>query len=110
MEKKKNSSSPFVYSTDPNFKLDEDRVNEETIPADQQPLRVKIETKHRAGKAVTIVDGFIGRELDLEALGKKLKSYCGTGGSAKDRIIIIQGDQRVKVLDWLIKNGFRKAK
>ena len=69
-----------------------------------------MDTKRRAGKAVTLIDGFIGKEEALQELGKKLKSFCGTGGSAKDREIIIQGDQREKVLQWLIKNGYKDSK
>ena len=69
-----------------------------------------METKHRAGKAVTLVEGFIGKEQDLEELGKKTKNLLWTGGSAKDGEIIIQGDQRDKVLQWLLKNGYSKSK
>jgi translation initiation factor 1 len=72
----------------------------------RQPLRLRLETKHRAGKAVTVVTGFVGRDEDLQALGKQLKTYCGTGGSAKDGEIIIQGDQREKVRGWLLKQGY----
>ena len=80
------------------------------MPAADQKLKIRLDTKQRAGKAVTLVEGFIGQEQDLEDLGKKLKGFCGTGGSAKDREIIVQGDQRDKVLQWLLKNGYTKTK
>jgi translation initiation factor 1 len=107
---KKSKSNPggYVYSTDPGFRIDQGGEPEkETLPPAGQKLRIRLETKYRAGKAVTIVDGFIGRENDLEDLGKKLKTFCGTGGSAKDGEIIIQGDQREKVKQWLLKQGYR---
>ncbi len=66
--------------------------------------------KQRAGKAVTLITGFAGKEGDLQELGKKLKTFCGTGGSAKNNEIIIQGDQREKVMQWLKKNGFVNTK
>jgi translation initiation factor 1 len=101
----------FVYSTDPNFKFEsEEERSSETLPAKQQKLKIRLDTKHRGGKAVTLVEGFIGKEEDLEDLGKKLKNYCGTGGSAKDGEIIIQGDQRDKVLQWFQKNGYSNVK
>ena len=110
---KKNTSDKhgFVYSTDPNFKFEnEPEQTAETLPAKQQKLRIRLDTKHRGGKAVTLIEGFVGREEDLQDLGKKLKNYCGTGGSAKDAEIIIQGDQREKVLQWFQKNGYANAK
>jgi translation initiation factor 1 len=112
MQKKKmNSLSGLVYSTDPNFKMEEySNEDQETLPVMQQKLRIILDKKQRAGKAVTLVTGFIGKENDLEELGKKLKTFCGTGGSVKDGEIIIQGDNRDKVLQWLQKNGYTAAK
>ena len=111
MSKKKLSFDGIVFSTNPEFKTDkeEQKVTETVSPA-QQKLRIKLETKHRAGKAVTLITGFDGREDDLETLGKQLKNYCGTGGSVKDGEIIVQGDQRDKVLQWLLKNGYKQSK
>jgi translation initiation factor 1 len=100
----------FVYSTDPNFNFEEERENIITLPATEQKLRIRLDTKQRAGKAVTLVEGFIGHERDLEDLGKKLKGFCGTGGSAKNGEIIVQGDQREKVLQWLLNKGYAKTK
>ena len=100
-----------MYSTDPNFRFEPEEQHEvETLPAGQQLLRVKLDTKQRAGKAVTLVTGFAGHPDDLETLGKQLKNFCGTGGSVKDGEAIIQGDQREKVLQWLLKNGYAKTK
>lgn len=111
MNKKfKPTNNGFVFSTDPNFKLEEDEPAQDTLAANQQKLRVRLETKHRGGKAATLVAGFIGIDDDVEILGKKLKTFCGTGGSVKDGEIIIQGDQREKVLQWLIKNGYTQSK
>jgi translation initiation factor 1 len=106
-KKNKPDTRGFVYSTDPDFSFEEERRMVETAPPAQQKLKVRLDTKHRAGKAVTLVEGFTGKEEDLEELGKKLKSFCGTGGSAKDGEIIVQGDQREKVLQWLLKNGYK---
>ena len=109
-KKNKPDSRGFVFSTNPDFKFEEEQHSDETLLPAQQELKIRLDTKHRAGKAVTLVEGFIGKEEDLEELGKKLKSFCGTGGSAKDGEIIIQGDQREKVMQWLGKNGYKKVK
>lgn len=110
-KKKMNDKNGFVYSTDPAFQFqNEDSEATETLPPAQQKLRIRLETKHRGGKAVTLITGFTGKENDLETLGKSLKNVCGTGGSAKDGKIIIQGDQRDKVMQWLLKNGYGLSK
>jgi translation initiation factor 1 len=110
-KKNKPDSKGFVYSTDPNFRFENEENQElQRLPETQRKLRIRLDTKHRAGKAVTLIEGFVGTENDLEQLGKAIKNYCGTGGSVKDFKIIIQGDQRDKILQWLQKNGYKQAK
>lgn len=111
MSKNKSAKNGIVYSTDPDFKIPgEEKQESVTVPAAKQPLRVYLDKKQRAGKSVTLVTGFSGSEEDLEDLGKKIKTFCGTGGSVKNREILIQGDQREKVMQWLVKNGYNAAK
>ncbi|MBS1603365.1 MAG: translation initiation factor [Bacteroidetes bacterium] len=110
MSKKKTGSSGIVYSTDPDFRMEDNAPVEETLPAKQQRLRVRLDTRQRAGKAVTLVGGFAGKKEDLEGLGKKLKTHCGTGGSVKDGEIIVQGDQRDRITQWLLNNGYSSTK
>lgn len=103
-KKKKN----IVYSTNPDFSYDyEEDVEETTLPPQQQNLRVMIDRKNRKGKAVVLVDGFVGTADDLDELGRWLKSKCGVGGNVKDGQIIIQGDNRKKVADLLEQEGYR---
>ncbi len=110
-KKNKPDTKGFVFSTDPNFRFEEEEnIAQETLIPAKQKLRIRLDTKHRAGKAVTLILDFIGTENGLDELGKKLKNYCGTGGSVKDGEIIIQGDQRDKVLQWLLKNGYSNTK
>ena len=71
----------------------------------KQRLVVTIDRRHRAGKQVTLVSGFSGSDAELEALGKALKTRCGTGGSVKDGEILIQGDVRDKVVALLQEMG-----
>lgn len=108
--KQRPDSNGYVYSTDPGFSFEQDQEQQETLAPGDQKLRVLLDKKQRAGKAVTLVTGFAGKTDDLEELGKKLKTFCGTGGSVKEGEIIVQGDQREKVLHWLLKNGYKQVK
>lgn len=110
-KKHKRDSRGFVYSTDPTFSFEPEQIEEQaTLPNSNQLLRIRLETKHRGGKTVTLVLGFVGTLEDIESLGKQLKNACGTGGSVKDGEIIIQGDHRDKVLNWLLQKGYSKTK
>lgn len=105
-KKNKPDTNGFVYSTDPTFQFEKENETQETLPPEKQHLLIKLDTKQRGGKIVTLITGFIGTDNDLEELGKKLKQHCGTGGSAKDGEIIVQGDQRTKIKDYLSKNKY----
>jgi translation initiation factor 1 len=97
-----------VYSTNPEFSFQKEENGDiSNLPPAQQNLRVQLDRKQRKGKSVTLITGFIGREEDLEALAKLLKTKCGVGGTAKDGEILIQGDFCQKVLDLLLQNGYK---
>ena len=100
-----------VYSTNPDFKYDngaEEAV--ETLPKERQNLRVWRDTHGRAGKVATVVKGFVGSDEDWEELGKLLKRKIGVGGSVKDGQIIIQGENRDRVLQILLDEGYSRTK
>ncbi len=98
----------IVYSTNPNFSIEDEADDAiETRPPQQQNLRVLVDRKQRKGKEVTLVTGFVGSEEDLEDLGKMLKQKCGVGGTVKENEIIIQGNHLQKILDLLIKQGYK---
>jgi translation initiation factor 1 len=106
MTKKK---SGIVFSTNPDYIYNNiPDVNASITPANQD-LRVWLE-KRAGGKSATIVKGFRGPAAKLEELTRKLKNKCSVGGSAKEGEIILQGDQREKVLQLLIKDGYKAKK
>lgn len=101
----------MVYSTNPDFQfVTDDEPEAETLPKNQQRLRVRIEKNGRGGKTVTIISGFIGSETDLKELGKWLKGRLGVGGSAKDGEVLVQGDFKQRVIDLLKADGYTQTK
>ncbi|WP_293900355.1 MULTISPECIES: translation initiation factor [unclassified Sphingobacterium] len=106
---KKQSYEGVVYSTDDsfNYQLADFFQEEDTLPINQQNLKVQLDRKMRKGKVVTLVTGFVGKVEDLEHLGKLLKQKCGVGGTVKDGEVIIQGDFKQKIYDLLLKEGYR---
>ncbi len=101
----------MVYSTDPDYQYrTAEEEQAETLPARQQQLRVWLDRKQRAGKVVTLVKGFVGRDEDLAELARMLKNKCGVGGSAKEGEIVIQGDHRDRVAELLLKAGYNCKK
>ena len=100
-----------VYSTNPDYQYENIGEEEaETLPKNQQKLRISMEKKGRGGKTVTLVKGFIGTEDDLKELGKLLKTKCGVGGSAKEGEIIIQGDFKQRIIDLFKAEGYTQTK
>lgn len=97
-----------VYSTNPDFqyRTEDDAPEAETLPPQKQRLVIRIDRRQRAGKQVTLVDGFVGSSDDLSALAKTLKTKCGVGGTAKDGQITIQGDLRDKLVTLLTGMGY----
>lgn len=97
-----------VYSTNPEFGFSYQQNEESaTLPPQQQNLRVQLDKSMRAGKQVTLITGFVGTSDDLEVLGKMIKTKCGVGGSVKEGEVIIQGDHRDKIVQILVKEGYK---
>jgi translation initiation factor 1 len=107
--KKFNSFEGIVFSTNPDvqYRNDDNSVDEDTPLPQFQDLRVSLDKKQRAGKAVTIVTGFQGSLNELENLGKKLKQKCGVGGSVKDGAILVQGNFVDKIMSLLSAEGYK---
>jgi translation initiation factor 1 len=107
MSAKKNRSG-IVYSTNPDFVYQSNDPEEvETLPLAKQDLRIMLDKKLKGGKKATLVTGFVGKDEDLARLAKNLKNLCAAGGSSSNGEILIQGDFRQKVMDYLIKNGYK---
>jgi translation initiation factor 1 len=103
---KKDNSKLIVYSTNPDYKPQDDNSQQDTLPPAQQTLYLALE-RHGGGKTATVITNFIGSDDDLNALGKQLKTKCGVGGSVKDGVIIIQGDNREKAITYLQTLGYK---
>jgi translation initiation factor 1 len=105
--KKKSFEGNIVFSTNPDAVKEVSETEPETLSPNKQKLIIRTDSKHRAGKLVTLIEGFKGKQEDQEKLIKNLKNFCGTGGSAKDGEMLVQGDQRDKIMQWLLKNGYK---
>ena len=110
MSKKNKNEGGFVFSTNPNFNINQEDEAQETLPIHEQKLKVWLEKNHRGGKTASVIKDFVGNDEDLEQLAKVLKNKCGTGGSAKDGEIIIQGDHREKIIKLLLEMGYSAKK
>tara|TARA_B110000285_G_C14885797_1_gene496104 strand:+ start:407 stop:772 length:366 start_codon:yes stop_codon:yes gene_type:complete len=98
----------MVFSTNLSWKPEPVEEEEQTtLEATAQTLYVSLNRKQRAGKPVTLVEGFQGSAMDLLLLGKQLKMECGVGGAVKEGCVLIQGDHRDRVHLSLEKQGFR---
>lgn len=110
MSKKEKGRVNIVYSTNPNFQFETTDEEESTTPAsNQQQLKVYLD-RMGGGKLLSRVTGFVGKNHDLESLGKLLKQKCGVGGNVKEGEILIQGDNREKIIALLLKEGYKAKK
>jgi translation initiation factor 1 len=107
---KKHNNGGLVYSTNPNFKLEEENDEQElSASSSKPPLKIYLD-RLGGGKFVSRINGFTGKTGDIETLGKLLKQKCGVGGSVKEREILIQGDHRDKLIGLLLKEGYKAKK
>ncbi|WP_156305314.1 translation initiation factor [Sphingobacterium endophyticum] len=108
-KQKKQRFEGIVYSTSDDFEyaMEDGLDADETLPNAQQKLKVGLDKKQRKGKVVTVVTGFVGSHADLDALARTLKQKCGVGGSSKDGEILIQGDFKEKIIQYLSSEKYQ---
>ena len=110
MSKKDKNRVNIVYSTNPDFNYESgNNESQETLPPAQQNLKVYLD-RLGGGKLLSRITGFVGNADDLNSLAKLLKQKCGVGGNAKDGEILIQGDNREKIITLLTKEGYKAKK
>ncbi len=108
-KKHRRQTDGIMYSTNPDFVFDSKKNEEETLANKKQQLKVWLDRKS-GGKVVTRISEFTGNVFDLATLKKELQTVCGSGGTAKDGEILLQGDHRDKVVDFLLKAGYGAKK
>src|SRR5512135_1862594 len=101
MSRSRKNKGGIVYSTNPDFFTGNDDDNHGFIPPEQQQLRIFVDRSNRKGKTVTLITGFTGNEDQLKSIEKELKTKCASGGSLKDKEIILQGDFRTRAEELL---------
>lgn len=108
--KKFTTPTGLVYSTNPDLNLQQNDQEVITLPQEEQKLFVSTDKKNRGGKVVSVISGYSGKKTDLEELGKLIRSHCGSGGTEKENEIIIQGDHKEKIVQWLKQKGYSLVK
>ena len=105
---KKQQGGGVVYSTNPEYQFaGNQEVEPKTLPAQQQDLRVMLDRRLKGGKKATLITGFVGTASDLSDLAKQLKNLCAAGGSSSEEGILVQGDFRQKIMEFLQKKGYK---
>ena len=113
MSKKKNKDSStggIVYSTDPDWSPQQVSSEAETLPPDQQRLRIQYSRAGRGGKEALIIMGFVGSDSDLADLARQLKQSLGCGGSTRDGEILLQQNDKEKLIKLLQSKGYKDTK